>query len=74
MESRQAALRRQIANPEITARLRGKVLTGLSVLIAGLLILLWSVGATFTSGEPSAQSSYRTPSTGFAARIEAAIR
>lgn len=39
MENRQAAVRRQIANPEFTARLLNKALTGLVVLGAGALLL-----------------------------------
>lgn len=76
MENRQAVVRQQIANPELTARLRGKALTGLSVLILGALILFWSAGVTFTAEEASAQSQSNrgTASTGFASRIEAAIR
>ena len=74
MENRQTVVCRQIADPELTARLRSRALTALMVLMAGSLILLWSTGATFTSEEASAQSSHRTLCTGFAARIEAAIR
>ncbi|TDH62373.1 hypothetical protein E2C06_12260 [Dankookia rubra] len=74
MENRQAVVRRQITSPKLTAWLRSKALTALIVLIAGSLILLWSTGATFTAEEASVQSSHRTPSTDFAARIEAAIR
>lgn len=39
MENRQAAVRRQIANPEFTARLLNKALTSLVVLGAGALLL-----------------------------------
>lgn len=39
MENRQAAVQRQIANPEFTARLLNKALTGLVVLGAGALLL-----------------------------------
>lgn len=39
MENRQAAVRRQIANPEFNARLLNKALTGLVVLGAGALLL-----------------------------------
>lgn len=64
----------RLANPELAARLRGRTLAGFLVLILGVLGLLWTAGATFTADEASAHSSHRTPSTGFAARIEAAIR
>ena len=74
MENRQAVVRRQIANPELTARLRSRAMTVLAVLIAGLLILFWSTGATFLSPLLKAQSSHRALCDGFAARIEAAIR
>lgn len=64
----------RLGNPEIAERLRGKILTSLSLLIFGALVLFWIVGATFAADEASAQSSHGAPSTGFAARVEAAIR